>query len=482
MNPNQGFDMPRPIEKARVLELKVASATVASEKHRDRNEDSSFHSQRSDGVVIAGVFDGVGGIVGGDRASKTAKEHILANLQQMPSGVRSNEAYAAVQNAFLNADAAVRQLGGSGEGPATTASVLVICESSTRQGQLEAIPCNVGDSRIYRLRGGVLEQITLDDSSVRHGKTEAEATVLQDKLSRAKSLNDPSLSVEDKFYLRTRNVVDQALGVGSEITPRMPARPIEVNAGDKFVILSDGISDNLTTDEIQGFLTAEDVRNNPQLAIDRMKEASLKRSREPRSDDNFRPKADDMTGIIVDVGGLEQKGYATPKLTISSAETEQQLVDVLMGIGGLQGSQGFHESAELITQVQKVMAGEAPITSLTRTDGLRDRVAGLLGLKGQEQSRQVSEVNASRGSVAEKVDPVRQTIGSATTEQELSDAIRRIGGLQGSQEFYSSEQLGAQIKQVMAGEVPLTSLTRTGGLRDKVADLMALRQVRGQLR
>jgi len=103
----------------------------------------------------------------------------------------------------------------------------------------------------------VLEQITLDDSSVRYGKTEAKARDLQDKLSRVKSLNDPSLSLEDKIALRNRNVVDQALGTGSKITPRMPVRPIEANAGDKFVILSDGISDNLTTDEIQGFLTAE---------------------------------------------------------------------------------------------------------------------------------------------------------------------------------------------------------------------------------
>jgi len=61
-----------------------------------------------------------------------------------------------MQSAMMDADMAVRRLAGSGgEGPATTASVLVICESSTKPGQLEAIPCNVGDSRIlpFKWRG-----------------------------------------------------------------------------------------------------------------------------------------------------------------------------------------------------------------------------------------------------------------------------------------------------------------------------------------
>ena len=474
MNPNSGFDMPRPVEQARPPEIKIASATVASEKHPDRNEDAFFHSQRRD-VTIAGVCDGVGGIAGGGQASTVARERLLARLQQMPAGVRSDEAYPMMQSAMMDADMAVRRLAGSGgEGPATTASVLVICESSTKPGQLEAIPCNVGDSRIYRLSGGVLEQITLDDSSVRYGKTEAGARDLQDKLSRVKSLNDPSLSLEDKIALRNRNVVDQALGTGSRITPRMPAlpsevnagdkfvRPIEVNAGDKFVLLSDGISDNLTTDEIQGFLTAEDAHDNPQLAIDRMKEASLRRSREPRSDDNFRPKADDMTGIVIDIGGQEQKGYATPAQVVKPAEKIS--------------------SSELVLPGTKVMvrrsSGEIDGDWEVVGSGIGGNIVVTKEVDGKTLTKQVPTDELQRLN-----DPVEQKalINHTVTEQELFDALTGLGGLQGSQEFYNSIELIAQVKKVMAGEEPLGSLTRTGNLRTRVGELMTLRQNRGKL-
>jgi len=67
------------------------------------------------------------------------------------------------------------------------------------------------------------------------------------------------------------------------------------------------------------------------------------------------------------------------------------------------------------------------------------------------------------------------------SEQELFDALMGLGGLQGSQGFHNSAELIAQVKSVMTGEAGLTTLTRTGDLRQKVADLMIMRRIRGEL-
>ena len=89
MNPNSGFDgPPRPIpERVRMPEVRIAAKSVASEKHPVRNEDAFFHQQRSDGLVMAGVFDGVGGLTAGDKASRLAKDYVYGRLSQMKQGI-----------------------------------------------------------------------------------------------------------------------------------------------------------------------------------------------------------------------------------------------------------------------------------------------------------------------------------------------------------------------------------------------------------
>lgn len=398
INPGSGFDMPPPPEQGKLPEFRIASATVASEKHPDRNEDAFFHSERS-GTVIAGVFDGVGGLSAGDQASMEARTHVLSRLQEMPVGINDwaptgLNAEDFVKDALMGANQSVGNIAREqGREMGTTASVMIICESYVGVGnEKAAIIGNVGDSRAYRLRGGVLEQLTLDDNSSRaYGREEAAQKEQQERLSRAKQASE--LSAEDMSAFRTRNIVSQILGGESKLTPTIVHT--DARSGDRFFLASDGITDNLTTDEIQAILT-DNI--DPQHAVDLLKEKSVTRSRER----SFRSKPDDMTGIVVDVGGQRENAYRVP------------------------------------------IKAPSPI-----------------------------------GERANLADPA---IGSATTEQELFDAIRKIGGLQGSQQFYGSPELEAQVRQVMSGEASLTSLTRAGGLRDKVAGLMALRQVRGQLR
>lgn len=89
---------------------------------------------------------------------------------------------------------------------------------------------HVGDSRAYRLRGGALEQITLDHS------------LLQELVDRG------FYSEEEAQRSTNRNYVTRALGV--EPTVEVEVREYEVLPDDVYLLCSDGLSDMVEDDDI----------------------------------------------------------------------------------------------------------------------------------------------------------------------------------------------------------------------------------------
>lgn len=55
---------------------------------------------------------------------------------------------------------------------------------------------------------------------------------------------------------------------------------------------------------------------------------------------------------------------------------------------------------------------------------------------------------------------------------DLYQALGRMGGLQGSQAYYETDQLKELIDQVKQDKLPLHYITSSGGLRKKVAELL----------
>lgn len=95
---------------------------------------------------------------------------------------------------------------------------------------------HVGDSRAYRLRGGRLTQITRDHS------------LLQEQIDAG------LLTVEEAAFSSNKNLVTRAVGV--EDTVLMELHLHEVQAGDTFLMCSDGLSDMLDDDSIANLLNA----------------------------------------------------------------------------------------------------------------------------------------------------------------------------------------------------------------------------------
>ena len=77
---------------------------------------------------------------------------------------------------------------------------------------------------------------------------------------------------------------------------------------------------------------------------------------------------------------------------------------------------------------------------------------------------------------------IKQMIHSAQDFPELFIALRKIKGLQGTTEYYEAGDLISLINQVKNGEKDITYITRAGGLRNRVAELIKIEQIRNSSR
>lgn len=188
---------------------------------RDSNEDTF--------LAEAGLFIVADGM-GGHQAGEVASELAVTTLKQGRLEMADTEGVASVVRRANDAiiDRARTDPATRGMGTTITGLVMVDGESIT------ALAVNVGDSRTYRWREGSLEQITVDHSYV------------QDLV--ASGMITPS---EARTHPR-RNIVTRALGVEPEVRPDVS--PVELRLGDRFVICSDGLVDELTDDEITTIL------------------------------------------------------------------------------------------------------------------------------------------------------------------------------------------------------------------------------------
>ncbi len=160
------------------------------------------------------VADGMGGHRGGATASRLAAETVKAqylgsDTADIPSALRESLTRA---NARIFSEA---QSNPELRGMGTTTSVLAVRGD---RGWL----AHVGDSRIYLVRGDSIHQLTDDHSLV--------ATMVREGLL---------TSAEAETHPR-RNVLQRSMGVAEDVEVDVRG-PIELQAGDTFILCSDGL-------------------------------------------------------------------------------------------------------------------------------------------------------------------------------------------------------------------------------------------------
>lgn len=204
------------------------SSSVASDPGLRRESNEDAYCARTDlGLYV--VADGMGGHAAGEVASRLAVEVIEAFIRDTRDA-DLNRTWPFPYDTALSLDGnrlkaafrlANRRLASAMEaddtlrGMATTAAAVLITNGAP-------VVAHVGDSRVYRFRGGELLQLTEDHSWVGE---QVRAGVLSDADARRHPW---------------RNVVTRALSGGDD--PHVEVMEIEVKTDDRLLICSDGLS------------------------------------------------------------------------------------------------------------------------------------------------------------------------------------------------------------------------------------------------
>ncbi len=202
---------------------------------REANEDAGRHTAPRDRDMLLRkgtltvVADGMGGHASGEIASQMAIEAI----GDVYYGETEVGAPAALETAIQAANERIYQTSLTDEkyyGMGTTVVALVILHDT-------AVAAHVGDSRLYRLRAGRMEMLTVDHSQVmemvRHG----------------------IISMEEARHHDDKNVILRAVGTQAAVEAEISA-PFAVEPGDEFLLCSDGLSDMLSDEEIAAVWTS----------------------------------------------------------------------------------------------------------------------------------------------------------------------------------------------------------------------------------
>jgi protein phosphatase len=215
----------------------MSSARSDAGRVREINEDACLDQP---GPGRWAVADGMGGHAVGDLASRLVIDALsrLAtpiNLKALLADARTRLQAA---NRQLRDEAARRQVQRIG----STVVVLLACDRFC--GYLWA-----GDSRIYLYRGGHLRQLTRDHSQV----------------EQLKSLG--IITDEEARHHPAQHMITRA--VGATETLELDDDAIEVADGDVFLLCSDGLSNELSDDEIVAVLTTAEPQNASEELVER---------------------------------------------------------------------------------------------------------------------------------------------------------------------------------------------------------------------
>ena len=221
---------------------------------RRHNEDAWSASPGSDLWLVA---DGMGGAAAGDVASQLAIEEVD---RLVATGTPLPDAVASAHDAIVAAPAA-------GRGAAGMGTTMVALRLAGDRYELAW----VGDSRIYRLRGGELEQLTRDHSLVQDMVDDGEITA-------AEARSHPQ-----------RNIITRALGALSSAAPAVDRGGGSVHAGDVFLLCTDGLNGELEDDRIRHILAGS---KDPQDAARRLVAAAVAAGGQ-----------DNVTAVVVAVRG-----------------------------------------------------------------------------------------------------------------------------------------------------------------------------------
>jgi protein phosphatase len=212
------------------------------------------------------VADGMGAHAAGELASQLATDNIPHAYQKRRDLPPCESIIAAVQdaNSRINAKG---QNSVDFHGMGTTCSCLLLLPDG-------AMAAHVGDSRVYRLRGQTIEQLTFDHSLVWEMAAAGQA------------------SEDDVPAYVPKNVITRSLGPNPTVKVDLEG-PLPLKAGDRFLLCSDGLTGPLNPQLIGMVLSSLPPEDAAQTLVDLA---------------NLLGGPDNITAIVVEVADPEMLG------------------------------------------------------------------------------------------------------------------------------------------------------------------------------
>lgn len=237
---------------------------------RRANNQDSMAVVIADSVEIWGerghvfmVADGMGAHAAGELASKLAVDGVPFLYHKY----RDQSPPEALQRAILETNSEVNRRGKANSdfhNMGTTCTVLVMLPQGALVG-------HIGDSRVYRVRGNLIEQLTFDHSLV--WEMRAKGQLPEGELARA----------------IPKNVITRSLGPHANVEVDIEG-PFPVEIGDTFLLCSDGLSGQVEDDEIGAIVSVLPPKEAVQVLVDLA---------------NLRGGPDNCTVLIAKVTGAE---------------------------------------------------------------------------------------------------------------------------------------------------------------------------------
>jgi PPM family protein phosphatase len=200
---------------------------------RENNEDSMAVDEPTELAILA---DGMGGYNAGEVASGMATAFIKAELarwlDQAKAKATAKDVRHAMEVCVENANRSIFNAANSNPQYVGMGTTLVV--GSFHDTRL--LLGHIGDSRCYRLRAGEFVQLTKDHS------------LLQEQIDAG------LITPEQAGMSANKNLVTRALGVEDSVT--LEVNEHRVDAGDLYLMCSDGLSDMVSDGDIAGLVTS----------------------------------------------------------------------------------------------------------------------------------------------------------------------------------------------------------------------------------
>ncbi|MCS7045386.1 MAG: protein phosphatase 2C domain-containing protein [Gemmataceae bacterium] len=213
------------------LALNIGKCTLLG-NYRENNEDAIEVKQSPD-MCICIVADGMGGQAYGEIASKRATEVVPRELKKnLTPSATPDEVKTIIKKAVVQANQEIVMMGNLDRDMKNMGTTIVA--AVWRKGP-EIYIASLGDSRAYLIRGGKIEQLTVDHSL-------AQALV-----------ENKTITPEEAKEHRFRNVLWKYLG-SKEIGEGPDVKAIPIVAGDRFLLCTDGLSGPVAEPQLLSFI------------------------------------------------------------------------------------------------------------------------------------------------------------------------------------------------------------------------------------